>query len=283
MAEIPENFENLTPEEKWERMTIANNYIFYYVMRNNPDICKEVIERLLQIEIDHIEMAQEETVNVNIESKSIRMDVYVKNSTQAFDLEMQANDTKELPERARYYQGIIDVDSLKSGEVYSKLKESYIIFICLSDIFKKGLPAYHFENLCTEDTSIKLNDKAYKYFFIAQNYAKLKDIKQKNFLRLVMENKGEDELSEKILQKVKTAKQNVLLRKKYMEYERQRAYDILLGEEQGIKKGIEQGAKKKADEAAIECLKDNVPIENVAKWMKLPVEHVKELAEQLEK
>ena len=62
-------------------------------MRNNPDICKEVIERLLQIEIDHIEMAQEETVNVDLESKSIRMDVYVKNSTQAFEGSMRSLST----------------------------------------------------------------------------------------------------------------------------------------------------------------------------------------------
>nr|MCR5401267.1 hypothetical protein [Treponema sp.] len=40
-----------------------------------------------------------------------------KNSNQAFNVEMQACDTKELPERARYYQGVIDVDCLKSGHV----------------------------------------------------------------------------------------------------------------------------------------------------------------------
>ena len=60
----------------------------------------------------------------------------------------------------------------------------YIIFICISDIFQKGLPTYHFENLCTENPEIKLNDKAYKYFFIAKNYDKLTDEKQKNFLKL---------------------------------------------------------------------------------------------------
>lgn len=270
---MAENEKNLTPEEEWEHITIANNFIFYYVMRNNPDICKEVIERLLQIEIDHIEMAQEETVTVDIESKSIRMDVYVKNSTQVFDLEIQAKDTKELPERARYYQGIIDVDSLKSGEVYSKLKESYIIFICLTDIFEKGLPTYTFENLCVQDTSIKLNDKAYKYFFIAQNYDKLKDVRQKNFLCLVMKNEGSDELSEKILSKVNTAKQNVLLRKKYMEYERQRTYDILLGKE--------QGATQKAEEDAIAFLKEGDSPEKIARCIKLPLERVQELAEQI--
>ena len=68
-----------------------------------------------------------------------------------------------------------------------------------------------------------------------------------------------------------------------MEYERQRAYDILLGEERGLEQGLIMGASKKADEDAVACLKDNVPVENVAKWMKLPLEHVKELAAQLEK
>ena len=33
MSEMMEK--NLTPEEKWERATIANNFIFYKVMHNN--------------------------------------------------------------------------------------------------------------------------------------------------------------------------------------------------------------------------------------------------------
>ena len=91
-----------------------------------------------------------------------------------------------------------------------------------------------------------------------------------------MKNEGSDELSKKILQKVNTAKQNVLLRKKYMEYERQRAYDILLGEE--------RGASKKADEAAIGFIKlGTVNYEDIATAIGIPIEHVKELAEQLEK
>lgn len=47
------------------------------------------------------------------------------------------------------------------------------------------------------------------------------------------------------------------------------------------RESFEAGEKQKADEAAIACLKDNVPIEKVAEWMKLPIEHVKELAEQI--
>ena len=77
-------------EEKWKNATIANNFIFYKVMRNNPDVCKELLEILLQIKIDHIEMKTEETIEVDFGKKGIRMDVYASGENEAFDLEMQS-------------------------------------------------------------------------------------------------------------------------------------------------------------------------------------------------
>ena len=75
---------------------------------------------------------------------------------------MQASDTKELPERARYYQSVIDVDTLKSGQKYKDLKTSFVIFICIDDIFGSGHPKYTFENICVEDGKTKLNDRAFE-------------------------------------------------------------------------------------------------------------------------
>ena len=107
----------LTPQEKWERATIANNFIFYKVMRNNPDVCKELLEILLEFKIERIEMSQEEVVDIDFASKGIRMDVYARDADglKAYNIEMQTTDTEELPERSRYYQGIMDVDLLKSS------------------------------------------------------------------------------------------------------------------------------------------------------------------------
>ena len=135
----------ITPEEKWEKATIANNFIFYKVMRHNPDVCKELLEILLEMEIDHIDMRGEETVEIDFGSKGIRLDIYAKNTLQVFNIELQATDTKELSERSRYYQGSIDVDCLKSGQKYKDLNDSYVIFICIPDIFHKGLPSHHIE------------------------------------------------------------------------------------------------------------------------------------------
>ena len=38
--------EKLTPEQKWEQATLANNFIFYKVMKNHPDACQHLIEML---------------------------------------------------------------------------------------------------------------------------------------------------------------------------------------------------------------------------------------------
>ena len=265
MSNSSDSNHTLTPEEKWEKATIANNFIFYKVMRHNPDVCKELLEILLEMEIDHIEMRGEETVEIDFGSKGIRLDVYAKNATQAFNLEMQATDSKELPERARYYQGSIDVDSLNSGEKYKELKDSYVIFICILDLFEKGLACYSFENLCREDSSIRLNDRAFKYFFIAKNCDKILNEKQKAFLQLVLGQKASDNFTRRIEELTEEAKHNTQWRRQYMEWERQRTYDF------------ENGKEAKAIEDAIALLEKKIPPETIAECIKLPLEKVLEL------
>ena len=267
----------ITPEEKWEKATIANNFIFYKVMRHNPDVCKELLEILLEMEIDHIEMRGEETVEIDFGSKGIRLDVYAKNSTQAFNLEMQAADSKELPERARYYQGSMDVDCLKSGEKYRELKDSYVIFICIQDLFEKGLACYSFENLCREDTSIQLRDRAFKYFFIAQNCGKILNEKQKAFLQLVLGQKASDNFTRRIEELTEDAKHNTQWRQQYMEWERQRTYDFENGKEAGIEIGKEAGKEAQLIESVLGLHENKVSIEVIAKSLKLSEEKVKEI------
>ena len=267
----------MTAEERWNNATIANNFIFYKVMRNNPDVCKELLEILLQIEIDKIEMYSEESIEVDFRSKGIRLDVYAKNESQAFNLELQASDTKELPERARYYQGVMDVDSLKSGQQYRELKDSYVIFICIQDIFKKGLPLYSFENLCREDSAISLNDRAFKLFFIAKNCDKILDARQKSFLKLVIGQKGTDNFSRRIEKLAENAKQNIEWKRQYMEWERQRTYDFEAGREAGLSQGVHDTEVRNAQN----FLKEGDSPEKVARCVGLPLEEVIALQKQI--
>lgn len=265
--DIEEN-KPLTPEEKWEKATIANNFFFYKVMRNHPDVCKELLEILLEMEIDHIEMHGEEIIETDYDSKSVRLDVYAKNDSHAFNIEMQAADTKELQERSRYYQGVIDVDCLNAGQPYKKLKDSYVIFICIPDIFGKGLACYSFENLCREDNSIQLKDRAFKYFFIAKNCNKVLNERQKAFLELVSGKKASDQFTKRIEHLAEEAKHNTQWRRQYMNWERQRTYDI------------ERGKEEKAIEAAKSFYQNGVSIEVIAKSMKMTIEQVEEIVKE---
>ena len=265
----------LTPEEKWENATIANNFIFYKVMHNNPDVCKELLEILLQIKIDHIEMHAEETVQIDYDKKGVRLDVYAVGDQKGFNLEMQSTDKGELPEQARYYQGMLDVQELNSGDHYKDLKDSYVIFICVSDIFDKGLAKYTFENLCLEDNSIKLNDRAYKYFFIAKNYDKISDERQKSFLKLVMSNKAGslDSFTDRISRLVEDAKHNTQWRKQFMELERELAYKF----REGKAEGLAEGKTEKAIEAALTIIrKYKATPESAAADVGAPLEKVLE-------
>ena len=263
-----------TLEEKWENATIANNFIFYKVMRNNPDVCQELLEILLEFKIERIEMSQEEEINVDFGSKGIRMDVYAKDSDgqKAYNIELQAKDTKELPERARYYQGVMDVDLLKSGQDYKNLNTTFIVFICVDDIFEKGLAKYTFENLCVEDPKIKMSDRAYKYFFISKNCDKLLNKEQKAFLKMVSNNKSSNAFTDKVKKLVDNAKRNTQWRKQFMDWEREKTYSF--------NRGLEQGAQQKAVEDARNLLNEGVAPEVISRCVGLPLEQVLDLQKQ---
>ncbi len=265
----------LTPQEKWEQATIANNFIFYKVMRNNPDVCKELLEILLEFKIEQIEMSQEEVVDIDFASKGIRMDVYARDADglKAYNIEIQTTDTSELPERARYYQGVMDVDLLKSGQQYKELKTTYIIFICLDDVFKKGLAKYTFENLCLEDTETKLGDRTQKVFYICKNYDKLLDARQKAFLRMVTQNSSSDDFTRRVGGLVENAKRNTQWRQQFMEWDREMACMRAKGREEGRK----EGAQEKAVEDARSFYANGASLELIAKSLNMTIEQVKEI------
>ena len=261
--------EKMTPDEKWDNATLANNFIFYKVMRNHPEACKHLIELLLKIKVNSMEIHGEEVIDIDHDAKGIRLDVFVKEDNRMYDIEVQVVNTKELPERARYYQGLMDLDSLKSGQKYRELPDSHIIFLCL------------------EDLKTKLNDRAYKHFFIAPLCARMVEDKEvKDFFEFLISNRAADDYTNSLQDYVKAAKKNAQWKEQYMTYERIQAYAYDNGKEAGIAEGITQGvlqgAQQKAVEAAENFLKMNIlSPEQIAQGTGLPLEQVLELKSQL--
>lgn len=136
-----------------------------------------------------------------LDAKSVRFDVYTKDGKRIFDIEIQTTNQKNLPKRARYYQSIIDMDNLSHGEKYSQLKDSYIIFLCLSDPFDEKLPMYFFENTCRFGQRRNLDDGAYKLFFNASEYAKMETVEEQNFFKFLSEQNADGDFAKTIEEK----------------------------------------------------------------------------------
>ena len=77
---------------------------------------------------------------------------------------MQMEDNEDIPKRTRYYQAMCDSEALNKGEVYYKLKDLYIMFLCPEDIFGQGKAVYRFKNLEVDNPKIELGDLSFENF-----------------------------------------------------------------------------------------------------------------------
>lgn len=296
-----EEMHELTPAEKWERATLADNFIFCKVMTANPDLCKELLELLLNIKIERIEIpVAERSFKVDYDSKGIRFDVYVKDGTgRCFDIEIQTTNRTNLAKRARYYQGLMDVDSLVSGADYSELNESYVIFLCMEDAFGNGLPVYDFHQVCKQDSEVLLNDGTHKVFFNASKYDKMPTESLREFFKFLNGLNAASDFTDQLEQKVRYAKTNAQWRHRFMTWEQEMRIQVKEKSEQlaktiakemvedrvnAMRADIEKEAKEMAKDLANEMLEDRVnamrkDIEKEAKEM--AVEKVEETAKKL--
>ena len=77
----------------WEDLTFANNFLFCKILENDPELCRQILEMLLDIEIEKLEPVQaERTMLETMDSKSVRFDVYAKDGNRIFDSEIKLND-----------------------------------------------------------------------------------------------------------------------------------------------------------------------------------------------
>ena len=213
------------------------------------------MERILPgIEIDHIEYPElQKPIKEDIDARSVRLDVYVKDGKNTvYDIEIQKVNTRELPKRSRYYQGMMDLQLIDSGQPYKKLNQSYVIFICLEDVFGKNRHIYTFENICREDPEIKLRDGAIKIFLNAKSNLNDVSSELRAFLDYLGGKKSEDEYVQKLERAVKEAKRNRKWRHEYMTLLMRDQENQEIGEERGRREGRLEGMREGRLEGQLE-------------------------------
>lgn len=227
--------EDKSVSKKYEELGITDAFMFAKVM-SNKEICKPVLEQILNIKIRDIEyLDYEETIQIAPGSKSIRLDIYVEDDKNTvFNLEMQTTNYEELPKRSRYYQDIIDLKLIEKGQAYDILKTSYVIFICTFDFFEKNRSIYEFENICVDDSDIKLNDGTHKIFLNTKGNRDGISEELQMLLDYFDGREPESQLAKDIDRKVFEARNNKQWRREYMSYQMELDKQFRNGREEGM-------------------------------------------------
>ena len=234
-------------KKEYKDLDFTDDFMFCKILENDKELCKDLIGLILGEKIEDITyLSKQKEVKERSDGKGIRMDVYVEGSRKVYDLEMQTVVKKNLPKRTRFYQSMIDGRLIDQGDDYDKLRDSYIIFICLDDPFYQNRSVYTFENLCKEDNDLHLGDGSYKVFLNANGKRQGISTALTNFLNYLVTKEASDELTARIDNELSEAKKEESWEEEYKMINL-RDYDKL---QEGIAIGLEQGLEQGVKEAS---------------------------------
>lgn len=163
------------------------NYLVFGRVMRDPEMAKELLERILHIDIRKVEYCNtEQTMVLDSLSKGVRLDLYVKESDRIFNVEMQCGDYDDLGRRmARYQTHISSENALGKGKPGFRDPESFIIFLCVDDPFGHGIPRYDFEMRCAQADGLMLETGFHWIALNSQAYEAERDEGLRNVLRYV--------------------------------------------------------------------------------------------------
>ena len=205
----------------YEELKFADDFMFCKVLTSNPDLCHEMAELVLDRKVGgFVKINRQKPVEITSDGRGVRFDVYMEDDTSTiYNIEMQTGEVKNLPYRARYYQGMIDLDQMARGAKFEDMKTTFIIFICLDNPFPEiGLHRYTFFNACAEVPYMEMGDGSYKV--ILSTKGKQDDVSEdlhlKAFLEYVAGKEPASDFTSRLDAKVREAREHWEWRKEYM-------------------------------------------------------------------
>ena len=143
-----------------EYFDFTNDLIFRWVMEREKN-CLAILRAILpELKITAVKRRDNEhPVNYLAfdDERGVRFDAIIEDDQERFyDVEMQVANQPGLGNRVRYYQAQIDQETLKKGEDYDDLRESYVIFFCAFDPCGQDWRLYQFHYYEDTDRQLRL-------------------------------------------------------------------------------------------------------------------------------
>ncbi len=242
----------MTVKKPFCDLQFPDAFMFAAAMEDE-EVCRGVLERILGIPIKAVKVRGEATMFVNPDFRGVRLDVYADDEAgNVFDVEMQTTDKRNLPKRSRFYQGQMDMATLKPGADFNELPKSFIIFICNFDPFGHGRYRYTCVTHCKE-TGEELGDEAYKIFLNTKGQND--DEESPELIRFLKYVEGAssateyqpDELIHKIETRIADIKRSRGMEVRYMLFSEMLSDERKEGLEEGRKEGLKAGFQEGRD------------------------------------
>ncbi len=197
----------------------------------------------------------------NLQGRSAILDCVVMDAEgKRYDVEIQQDNEGASPKRARYYSGLLDMNTLEAGQDFDELPETYVIFITREDIIGYGLPAYHIGRTIRE-IQVEFRDESH----IIYVNSKIQEDTRLGRLMHDMNCKNADEMySEVLAERVRELK------------ETEKGEEMMCKEMDEIfNEGIEIGEKKAKQKMVLNLSGMGMDVEQIAKAVGEPIGLIK--------
>lgn len=228
------------------RDLVFSDWPMFAKVMEDDDICKEFIEVVTGIEVaELVHCEPEKTLVPEPFAKPVRLDVFAKGSGKLFDIEMQARMLPALGRRLRYYQSAMDSMNVSPGTAYEELPDSYIIFLCKSDPFGKGVPVYTFCEKAAEAPGLDLGCGMTWIVLNASAWQAVSSRRLRCLLEYVGESqRSDDALVKSIESKVQAANSNLRWKEEamgFMTIEHDQRARMNAARKEGLQEGLREG------------------------------------------
>ena len=273
---------------------LENDAMFSTVMQYE-DACRGLIEtifeghRVRRLQYKDMPPASQKNIIFDPANKSIRLDVFFKDGDTVYDIEMQKVDTGNLPLRARMYSSMMDANMLDKGLEYEALRRSYVIFVCMFDLFERGRTKYTFKSICEEDRDLPLGDGRCIMFLntkgsvgdLSNDMDAFFDYLNGGVSSIGTGKESGSEFVEMVDNYVLDINGDEDWRQGYMKYELNLIEKYKEGEASGEAKGISigraEGEANATNRMVKSLIEQGVPIEVIAKAASISIEETKSL------
>ena len=240
-------------------------------MKQDKELLSELIRRILpDLKFTELNIDGQKTIEIGPDIHGVRFDVFATmEDGRIVDIELQVLNTGNLPKRIRYYGSMADMQMLEKGVVYDELVESYVVMICLFDLYGESRHMYTFTNRCKENPELEMGDGTTRIVLNATGTKDDISPKLKAFLSYVAGNAVEDEYVKKLDEAVQKARQNKKWRREYM------VINMRDLEQQAM------GAKRRDREKIAEMLQDGKTPEEIASFCKYPMTLIEEVQKSI--